>query len=129
MSTGTCPADLAETSDVFGDAHKGWRSHMEDRLVVEWQPGQLFVGVFDGHGGKEATCYAMDHLFDNIQSIEGFSDDEGVKKTISEGFLQTHEDMWAIRCKQFCSFEFPVVNKHQRASGIHNCTIMANFLS
>ena len=86
MSTGTCPADLAETSDVFGDAHKGWRSHMEDRLVVEWQPGQLFVGVFDGHGGKEAACYAMDHLFDNIQSIEGFSDDEGVKK------WQSHRD-------------------------------------
>lgn len=90
---------MADTADVFADTHKGWRNHLEDRSVVEWQSGHLFVGVFDGHGGKEAACYARDHLWSNIQTMEGFADSERVKEAISMGFQKTHEDMWAVRGK------------------------------
>lgn len=76
---------------------------MEDCSTWEWESRQVCLGLFDGHGGKEAALYATDHLYDNIQSFEGFETSEGekVKKAIVEGFKKTHEDMWAVRGKEF----------------------------
>ena len=35
----------------------------------EWEKDrQVCVGLFDGHGGREAAEYAADHLWTNIQS-------------------------------------------------------------
>uniref|UniRef100_A0A336LTF7 CSON004120 protein n=1 Tax=Culicoides sonorensis TaxID=179676 RepID=A0A336LTF7_CULSO len=56
----------------------------------------LFIGVFDGHGGHEASKFAKEHLEQNITSNRLFwSDrDKDVLKAIREGFLQTHNAMW-----------------------------------
>ena len=48
---------------------------MEDYIDVRLSPNEVipglknhvFVGVFDGHGGKEAALYARERLWDLIQ--------------------------------------------------------------
>lgn len=52
--------------------------------------------IYDGHGGKEAAHYARDYLLENIKKNRGFfsTDVEIVKRSISEGFLATHQAMW-----------------------------------
>ena len=92
--------------EVFAEANRGGRKHMEDVLAIELETGergQAFVGILDGHGGKEAALYAKEHLWDNIKSFQGFhtSDSEQVKKAIAEGFKKTHQDMWTVRGEEF----------------------------
>ena len=87
------------TIDLFAESHRGDRKHMEDRLACKRESTQAFVAVFDSHGGKEAALYAMDHLWDNIKTAEGFdsSESEKVKAAIVKGFKKTHQDMWTVR--------------------------------
>lgn len=94
--------------EVFAEAHRGGRKHMEDVLAIELESGergQAFVAILDGHGGKEAALYAKDHLWDNIKSFEGFdtSESEKVKDAIVEGFKKTHQDMWTVRGEEWFS--------------------------
>ena len=72
---------------------------MEDHYTWESESRQVFVGLFDSHGGKEAAEYAVDHLWDNIQSFQEVESAEGdkVKLAIIQGFGKTHNDMWAAR--------------------------------
>ena len=88
--------------EVFADANKGSRKHMEDVIGIEMDSTvrrQVFVGIFDGHGGKEAAMYANKMLWNNIKSREGFNMNNGtpVKEAIIEGFKMTHEQMWGER--------------------------------
>lgn len=74
---------------------------MEDELSIcisSKSNGTSFMGIFDGHGGKEAAIYAREHLYSNIQSQPEFaqSDPEKVKCAIREGFLQTHLEMTRV---------------------------------
>ena len=87
---------------VFGEANRGGRKHMEDVIGIELQTkgrGQAFVAVFDGHGGKEAAHFADKELWPTIRSLEGFetTDSETVKKAITRGFRETHKKMWSVR--------------------------------
>ena len=87
---------------VFGEANQGGRKHMEDVVGLEMQKkglGQLFMAVFDGHGGKEAAHFADKELWPTIRSLEGFetTDSEAVKKAITRGFRETHNKMWSVR--------------------------------
>lgn len=69
---------------------------MEDEICITAKDdGTVFLGVFDGHGGKEAAIYAKQHLYDNILAQVGFagSDPEKICSAIRGGFLQTHLDM------------------------------------
>lgn len=73
---------------------------MEDRIQVECvhhsdgSIDYLFVGVFDGHGGAEASDHVRKNLLRYIQLQEGFngSDDE-MKEAIRMGYIQTHLSM------------------------------------
>lgn len=92
--------------EVFAEANRGGRKHMEDVLAIELETGergQAFVGILDGHGGKEAALYAKERLWDNIKSFQGFhtSESERVKEAIVEGFKKTHSDMWTVRGEEF----------------------------
>lgn len=85
---------------------------MEDYIAVEMNPNstlrtipkmreQAFVGVFDGHGGKEAAKFARNELWESIQSRSKFLslDVCSVKEAITEAYLQLHETMLKHRCK------------------------------
>jgi len=52
----------------------------------------LYAGIFDGHGGKEASLFARDHLLKNIVQLKDFwsADDEAILRAIREGFITTH---------------------------------------
>lgn len=42
---------------------------IEDHSQVETGKGAVFVGVYDGHGGPEASRYISDHLFAHLMSL------------------------------------------------------------
>lgn len=56
----------------------------------------MFAGVFDGHGGFQASKFARAELLRNITSHSGFrsDDDADVMCAIREGFISTHLAMW-----------------------------------
>ena len=86
---------------VCSDKDQGMRKYMEDELSIcvnSKSDGTTFLGVFDGHGGKEAAIYARDHLYCNIQAQPEFaeSDPEKIRCAIREGFLQTHLEMTRV---------------------------------
>lgn len=96
-----------ETLRICSDKNRGMRKYMEDELSIlsETDPvPTTFLGIFDGHGGKEAAIYAKQHLFQNIKAQPGFSstDVNCVKESIRQGFLKTHNDMFNILGKQQC---------------------------
>jgi len=73
--------------------------HMPEHFQ-NWSPGKdgsshrryLYAGIFDGHGGKEASLFARDHLLKNIVQMKDFwsTDDEAILRAIREGFITTH---------------------------------------
>ena len=75
---------------------------MEDVVCVEFHKGDdgetqfVYFAVFDGHGGKEAACFAKEHLLKEITKHRGFwsDDDRQVLKAITDGFISTHKLMW-----------------------------------
>ncbi|CAH8312620.1 unnamed protein product [Eruca vesicaria subsp. sativa] len=42
---------------------------IEDHCQVETGKGVIFVGVYDGHGGPEASRYISDHLFGHLMRV------------------------------------------------------------
>ena len=85
---------------------------MEDYLDVRLTPNatlqkipglreQAFVGVFDGHGGKEAALYARERLWDLIQEQSKFrtTDREKVMEAITDAYLGLHREMEPMRRK------------------------------
>ena len=79
---------------------------MEDYIAVNLSPNstlkdipdmkeQAFVGVFDGHGGKEAAKFAREELWEFIQNRGKFlsHDVASVKEAIREAYLELHEKM------------------------------------
>lgn len=83
---------------------------MEDYLDVRLAPNetiqkipslreQAFVGVFDGHGGKEAALYARERLWDLIQEQTKFrtTDRQSVKEAIEDAYWGLHKEMEPMR--------------------------------
>lgn len=80
---------------------------MEDYIAVNLAPSeesfnevgylreQAYVGVFDGHGGKEAAKCARERLWEIIQKQPKFrsSDLTCVTESIREGFVALHKEM------------------------------------
>jgi protein phosphatase 1D len=57
-----------------------------------------YFGIFDGHGGAQASQYCKQHLYWSIIRQEGFwarDDDAAVLEAIRKGFMQCHDDMWS----------------------------------
>ena len=83
---------------------------MEDVVCVEFHKGDdgetiefVYFAVFDGHGGKEAACFAKEHLLKEITKHRGFwsDDDRHVLKAITDGFISTHKLMWKTVGKSY----------------------------
>lgn len=55
-----------------------------------------YFGIFDGHGGKEASQFAKERLYWKIVEQEDFwsEDHSKVLNAIREGFIQCHMEMW-----------------------------------
>ncbi len=101
------------TISVTAETNSGGRRHMEDYLAVKLCPNeelrqipelreQAYIGVFDGHGGKEAAKFARERLWDLIQSQPKFlsSDNETVRESLEESFLALHREMEPLRGRQ-----------------------------
>lgn len=98
------------TISVTAETNPGCRRHMEDYLAVKLSPNeehsalphlreQAYIGVFDGHGGKEAAKCARERLWDIIQSQPKYrlSDITSVKESLEEAFLALHNEMEPLR--------------------------------
>ena len=95
------------TISVTAETNAGGRRHMEDYIAVNLAPSeesfnevgylreQAYVGVFDGHGGKEAAKCARERLWEIIQKQPKFrsSDLTCVTESIREGFVALHKEM------------------------------------
>lgn len=77
---------------------------MEDVFSVAYQQSEdgedleyAFIGIFDGHGGKDAALFAKEKLMDNISKSPNFwsDSDDLILKAIREGFLKTQKEMQA----------------------------------
>lgn len=95
------PKKATISIEVSTDSKQGGRKYMEDEISVDFASTEqgdfdyAFFGVFDGHGGPQASHFAKKHLVHEItkQKIFWSDDDENVKKSITEGFLSTHKLM------------------------------------
>ncbi|XP_058129590.1 uncharacterized protein LOC131272004 [Anopheles coustani] len=88
---------------VTGHTSIGGRKYQEDYFSVAYQQTEndqnleyAFFGIYDGHGGAEASLFAKEHLMNTIVSQKQFwsENDEDVLKSIREGYIQTHYSMW-----------------------------------
>lgn len=98
------------TISVTAETNSGGRRHMEDYLAVRLCPNeslqqhpelreQAYVGVFDGHGGKEAAKFARERLWDLIQLQPKYlsTDLESIQESIEEAFVALHHEMEPLR--------------------------------
>lgn len=113
MSTQTNESYRGITISVTAETNAGGRRHMEDYIAVNLAPSeagfkdigylreQAYIGVFDGHGGKEAAKCARERLWEVIQKQPKFrsSDLECVKESVIEGFQALHKEMEPQRGK------------------------------
>ncbi|KAF5814121.1 putative protein-serine/threonine phosphatase [Helianthus annuus] len=78
-------------------------SNLEDQSQVLTSPSATYVGVFDGHGGPEASRFVNGHLFrwiDKYATQEGRMSTNVIKKAFSateEGFLRVVKNSIQIR--------------------------------
>lgn len=75
---------------------------MEDAIRIECKRSEsgavdyVFIGVFDGHGGLDASKFAKERLLENIVVQPQFhsGNDTEVLDAIRLGFNETHQQMW-----------------------------------
>ena len=97
---------------VAAETNAGKLSHMEDYIAISLCPNddlkeipelceQAFVGVFDGHGGKEAAKFSREQMWETIQRQPKFrsTEVESVQEAIKDAFLSLHNEMASHRCK------------------------------
>uniref|UniRef100_A0A0D6QUA1 protein-serine/threonine phosphatase n=1 Tax=Araucaria cunninghamii TaxID=56994 RepID=A0A0D6QUA1_ARACU len=76
---------------------------LEDQSQVETGPHGTFVGIYDGHGGPEASRFVSDHLFLHLMRFareEGHMSDEVLRRSFSateEGFLAHVTRSWQTK--------------------------------
>ncbi|KAL2338943.1 hypothetical protein Fmac_013389 [Flemingia macrophylla] len=69
---------------------------LEDQSQIESGPLGTFVGIYDGHGGPDASRYVCDHLFRHFQAISAESGGVVTAETIERAFRQTEEGYTAL---------------------------------
>ncbi|WOG82464.1 hypothetical protein DCAR_0101628 [Daucus carota subsp. sativus] len=66
-------------------------STLEDQSQVITTPNSTFVGVYDGHGGPEASRFVNKHLFNFVQKFE--SEQKGLSaEVLRKAFSATEEE-------------------------------------
>lgn len=78
--------DASDTNFTFGAWEmQGWRLNMEDAMITnfDFADDMHLFGVFDGHGGKEASYVVKDHYERILKETEEFKaeDYEGALKS------------------------------------------------
>uniref|UniRef100_A0A5B6ZVV2 protein-serine/threonine phosphatase n=1 Tax=Davidia involucrata TaxID=16924 RepID=A0A5B6ZVV2_DAVIN len=69
---------------------------------LESGPQGTFVGIYDGHGGAEASRFVNDRLFDNVKKFT--SENHGMSAdVINKAFLTTEEEFLSLVKKQWLS--------------------------
>lgn len=111
---------------VTANSVQGHRKYMEDCYKIRFQRESSllsnnkqqhstlqqsdilfsFFGIFDGHGGKEASQFAKEKLYWKIIEMDDFwsDDDAKVLNAIRNGFIKCHMEMWkelGIYCDEF----------------------------
>ena len=85
---------------AMSETNKGDRPYMEDYAAIEFDEekggGQGFVAVFDGHGGKDASSFARNHLWENMKRQKNFESKEPSKVmgAIRQAFRETQKGIW-----------------------------------
>ncbi|XP_045171809.2 uncharacterized protein LOC123533902 [Mercenaria mercenaria] len=87
---------------VTEDSNQGGRRYMEDRHAIRFVKNDeggfefAYFGIFDGHGGGEASKYARDYLLDEITKYDCFwsDNDDDILFAIKSAFMDTHLGMW-----------------------------------
>ena len=87
---------------VTEDSNQGGRRYMEDKHSIRFVKNDeggfefAYFGIFDGHGGGEASKYARDHLLNEITKYDCFwsDNDDDILYAIKSAFLDTHYGMW-----------------------------------
>ncbi|KAL0680657.1 hypothetical protein Bca4012_047504 [Brassica carinata] len=76
---------------------------VEDHSQVETGKGAVFVGVYDGHGGPEASRYISDHLFAHLMRL---SKEHGgiTEETLRAAFSATEEGFLTL-VRRTCSLK------------------------
>ncbi|XP_049383851.1 probable protein phosphatase 2C 78 [Solanum stenotomum] len=75
-------------------------SLLEDQGQVFTTPGATYVGVYDGHGGPQASRFINNNLFPQLQKLaleEGGLSEDVIRKAfdaIEEGFLRLVKQSW-----------------------------------
>ncbi|RDX83207.1 putative protein phosphatase 2C 63 [Mucuna pruriens] len=75
-------------------------SSLEDQAQVDTSPSATFVGVYDGHGGPQASRFITNHLFSFLRQFsveEGGLSEEVIKKAFEateEEFLRLVRQSW-----------------------------------
>ncbi|KAK4712121.1 hypothetical protein R3W88_006634 [Solanum pinnatisectum] len=75
-------------------------SLLEDQGQVFTTPSATYVGVYDGHGGPQASRFINNNLFPQLQKLaleEGGLSEDVIRKafdTIEEGFLRLVKQSW-----------------------------------
>ena len=66
--------DFEENSHykVTASGMQGWRVSMEDAHCIHLDGTFAFVGVFDGHGGKEVALYVGKHIVNQLVKNASF---------------------------------------------------------
>lgn len=98
---------------VTAETNRGRRKYMEDYVAVCKYPVKrnldkspdknelIYLGVFDGHGGKEAAKFAQENLLEIIRTRKKFlaHDVTSVKEAIKESFLELQARLLNTRCE------------------------------
>ncbi|XP_062092797.1 probable protein phosphatase 2C 38 isoform X2 [Humulus lupulus] len=78
------------------------QSQLESGPMSSFESGPqgTFVGIYDGHGGPEASRFVNEHLFKHIKKFT--SENQGVSAdVISKAFLATEEEFLSLVKKQW----------------------------
>ncbi|OQR74037.1 protein phosphatase 1D-like [Tropilaelaps mercedesae] len=91
---------------------QGDRQYQEDEILFDSDEHFLYFGVFDGHGGRQASSFAKEHLVANIKAQDGILDEDAslAIDAIKAGFADTQKAM------EFAADDWPKTSSGHRST-------------
>ncbi|XP_015574757.1 probable protein phosphatase 2C 42 [Ricinus communis] len=77
---------------------------LEDQTQIESGSFGTFVGVYDGHGGPEASRYVCDHLFRHFQALSAERQGVVSAETIQRAFRATEEGFTSLVSESWTTY-------------------------
>lgn len=94
--------DEASDKYAFGACEmQGWRLNMEDAVIhnLKFDTDAVLFGVFDGHGGQEASVVVRENYERILKETEAYSK-EDYKQALYDSFMQTDEFLGSAEGKK-----------------------------